>query len=126
MGFGHLGFVVDDVPALVKRVQEAGALISSSQRDTLPTPGPGFAGYKVVKPQGVCTVETIGWPTGTPEPIKAYQELYHNMAMIQVSVVLTWTTSSSTLRLSRNILIPCLQDPDGYWMELVPKVMEKK
>ncbi|KAI5476375.1 lactoylglutathione lyase Glo1 [Pseudohyphozyma bogoriensis] len=76
-GFAHLGLIVDDVPALVKRVEEAG--------------------YKVVKPQGVCTVETIGWPTGTPEPIKAYQQLYHNMAMIQ--------------------------DPNGYWLELVPRVL---
>ncbi|ORY75625.1 Glyoxalase/Bleomycin resistance protein/Dihydroxybiphenyl dioxygenase, partial [Leucosporidium creatinivorum] len=80
MGFGHLGFTVDDVPGLVKRVEEAG--------------------YKVVKPQGVCTVETIGWPTGTPSPIKAYHELYYNMAMVQ--------------------------DPDGYWCELVPTVMDKK
>lgn len=28
MGFGHLGFVVDDVPALLKRVEEAGTSIS--------------------------------------------------------------------------------------------------
>lgn len=44
-----------------------------------------LAGYKVVKPQGVCTVETIGWPSDTPSPIKAYHELYYNMAMVQVS-----------------------------------------
>lgn len=65
MGFGHLGFIVRDVPALIARVEKDG--------------------HRVVKPQGVCTVETIGWPTGTPEPIKAYRELYANMAMIQVS-----------------------------------------
>ncbi|KAL8280982.1 hypothetical protein RQP46_006661 [Phenoliferia psychrophenolica] len=77
MGFGHLGLIVDDVPALVQRVQDAG--------------------YKIIKPQGVCTVETIGWPAGTPAPIQAYHDVYVNMSMIE--------------------------GPDGYWIELVPRVL---
>ncbi|BGP36682.1 hypothetical protein JCM10449v2_000583 [Rhodotorula kratochvilovae] len=78
-GFGHLGLIVDDVPALVARAVEAGC--------------------KVVKPQGESSAETVGWPEGTPQPIEAYHQLYRNMAMIE--------------------------SPDGYWVELVPKVLDK-
>lgn len=35
MGFGHLGFVVDDVPGLVKRVEEAGELSITRSRDVV-------------------------------------------------------------------------------------------
>ncbi|GAA5976786.1 hypothetical protein JCM11641_000871 [Rhodosporidiobolus odoratus] len=76
-GFGHLGLIVDDVPKLVKRAQEYGC--------------------KVIKPQGFSSAETVGWPEGTPQPIKEYNELYSNMAMIE--------------------------SPDGYWVELVPRHM---
>ncbi|GAA5850239.1 hypothetical protein JCM8547_001056 [Rhodosporidiobolus lusitaniae] len=76
-GFGHLGLIVDDVPLLVKRATEFGC--------------------KVIKPQGVSSAETVGWPEGTPQPIKEYNELYSNMAMIE--------------------------SPDGYWVELVPRHM---
>ncbi|GAA5975415.1 hypothetical protein JCM21900_001353 [Sporobolomyces salmonicolor] len=71
-GFGHLGLMVDDVPGTVRRAEEAG--------------------YKVIKRQGEASAETVGWPKGTPEPIKPYIELYSQMAMIQ--------------------------GPDHYWFEL--------
>ncbi|GAA6023723.1 hypothetical protein JCM10207_000235 [Rhodosporidiobolus poonsookiae] len=74
-GFGHLGLIVEDVPKLVERAKAAGC--------------------KVIKPQGFASSETVGWPKGTPEPIKPYIELYENMAMIE--------------------------SPDGYWVELVPR-----
>ncbi|GAA6032866.1 hypothetical protein JCM8097_000836 [Rhodosporidiobolus ruineniae] len=78
-GFGHLGLIVDDVPQLVKRAQEFGC--------------------KVIKPQGVSSAETVGWPEGTPQPIEAYNQLYSNMAMIEC--------------------------PDNHlWVELVPRHME--
>ncbi|GAA5887691.1 hypothetical protein JCM6882_001498 [Rhodosporidiobolus microsporus] len=76
-GFGHLGLIVDDVPALVKRAQDYGC--------------------KLIKPQGFSSAETVGWPEGTPQPIKEYNELYSNMAMIE--------------------------SPDGFWIELVPRHM---
>ncbi|GAA5946990.1 hypothetical protein JCM3765_002104 [Sporobolomyces pararoseus] len=78
-GFGHLGLMVDDVPATVARAQAAG--------------------YKLIKPQGFASAETVGWPAGTPEPIKPYLELYSQMAIIQ--------------------------GPDNYWFELVPVKIEQ-
>ncbi|GAA5995032.1 uncharacterized protein JCM10292_004497 [Rhodotorula paludigena] len=57
------------------------------------------AGCKVVKAQGESSSETVGWPKGTPQPIEAYNQLYSNMAMIE--------------------------SPDGTWIELVPRVMDK-
>ncbi|EGU13283.1 putative Lactoylglutathione lyase Glo1 [Rhodotorula toruloides ATCC 204091] len=62
-GFGHLGLIVDDVPALVQRAKKYGC--------------------KIIKEQGVSSAETVGWPNGTPQPIQAYNELYSNMAMIE-------------------------------------------
>ncbi|GAA5922432.1 lactoylglutathione lyase [Sporobolomyces koalae] len=78
-GFGHLGLMVEDVPATVARAEAAG--------------------YKVIKRQGEASAETVGWPAGTPEPIKPYLELYSQMAMIQ--------------------------GPDNYWFELVPAKIEQ-
>ncbi|GAA5905182.1 uncharacterized protein JCM6883_006310 [Sporobolomyces salmoneus] len=71
LGFGHLGLMVDDVPATVKLAQAAG--------------------YKLIKAQGEASAETVGWPAGTPQPIKPYLELYSQMAIIE--------------------------GPDGYWFE---------
>ncbi|GAA5835244.1 hypothetical protein JCM11251_006657 [Rhodosporidiobolus azoricus] len=74
-GFGHIGLMVDDVPGLLKRAEEYGC--------------------KIIKPQGIASAETVGWPKGTPQPIKPYLELYSTMAVIE--------------------------SPDGYWVELVPR-----
>ncbi|GAA5842991.1 hypothetical protein JCM3766R1_001654 [Sporobolomyces carnicolor] len=78
-GFGHLGLMVDDVPATIARAQAAG--------------------YKLIKAQGEASAETVGWPAGTPEPIKPYLDLYSQMAIIQ--------------------------GPDNYWFELVPVKIEQ-
>ncbi|GAA5846555.1 hypothetical protein JCM5353_005352 [Sporobolomyces roseus] len=73
-GFGHLGLMVEDVPGTMKRAEEAG--------------------YKVIKGLGEASSESFGWPEGTPQPNKAYCDLYSKIVMIQ--------------------------GPDNYWFELVP------
>ncbi|KZT53206.1 Glyoxalase/Bleomycin resistance protein/Dihydroxybiphenyl dioxygenase [Calocera cornea HHB12733] len=57
-------------------------------------------GAKVFKPLGVATNETIPVPPGKVEIVDGYKEVYKQIAMIQ--------------------------DPDGYFIELVPQFMEKK
>ncbi|CEQ38745.1 SPOSA6832_00187, partial [Sporobolomyces salmonicolor] len=89
------GLMVDDVPGTVRRAEEAG--------------------YKVIKRQGEASAETVGWPKGTPEPIKPYIELYSQMAMIQASLSCCQGSSSDT---SADELAPRMQGPDHYWFEL--------
>ncbi|EJU03009.1 Glyoxalase/Bleomycin resistance protein/Dihydroxybiphenyl dioxygenase [Dacryopinax primogenitus] len=57
-------------------------------------------GAKVFKPLGVATNETIPIPEGKVEIVEGYKEVYRQIAMIQ--------------------------DPDGYFIELVPQFMDKQ
>ena len=40
-------------------------------------------GYKVIKGLGEASSESFGWPEGTPQPNKAYCDLYSKIVMIQ-------------------------------------------
>lgn len=82
MGFGHLGMIVEDVPKLVERAVAAGAPLHLYCLAYMGSSVCASTGSKLVKPQGVCTVETISWPPETPSPIEAFHKLYSNMAVI--------------------------------------------
>jgi len=58
------------------------------------------AGAKVFKPLGVATNATIPIPDGKVEIVEGFKEVYRQIAMIQ--------------------------DPDGYFIELVPQFIDKR
>ena len=68
-------------------------------------------GVEVFKPLNVATNETIPVPSGMTPLVPGFKEVYNQIAMIRV--------------------FPCMigrankQDPDGYFIELVPQNIEK-
>ena len=75
----------------------------------------------------MCNSETIGWPADMPSPIKDYHALYQNMVSLPMLTSDArclgrpgrWSADASFLRQAM------ICDPDGYWLELVPRVLPK-
>jgi len=102
--------MVEDVPGTLKRAEEAGSFISSELSlfallpSTVLTSLDG-SGYKVIKRLGEASSESFGWPEGTPQPNKAYCDLYSKIVMIQGQAFPPFhaITSAELMRWSRSL-----------------------